>query len=256
MEIKEYPCPIVIYIASHNMLPANIPDYSVPIQAGAALSNEKICKIGDNTGDNISVKNREYCELTVWYWIWKNDPHKIVGLNHYRRMFQLDYKTINQLLEKFDIIVPEPYFFRYSLEKEYETFHHKADLEMLIGILHENYPEWDDYVSAIFHSNRLIPYNMFIASKKISDEYFSWLFPILFELENRLDLTNYTAYQKRVMGFLAERLFTLYIYARKLKTFSCPIQIPEKSNVLKKIKFGIGQKFNQVYFKIKKYEKT
>lgn len=28
--------------------------------------------IGDDTGDNISDKNREYCELTGIYWTWKN----------------------------------------------------------------------------------------------------------------------------------------------------------------------------------------
>lgn len=28
--------------------------------------------IGDNTGDNISHKNRELCELTSIYWAWKN----------------------------------------------------------------------------------------------------------------------------------------------------------------------------------------
>lgn len=256
MEIKECPSSIIIYIASHNVLPVNVPDYGVPIQAGAALSTERICRLGDNTGDNISIKNREYCELTVWYWIWKNDTHKIVGLNHYRRSFQLDYKNVVQLLENFDIIVPELYYFRYSLEMEYEIYHQKKDLDILLEIIHKNHPDWDKYVCAVFQSNRLIPYNMFIASKKMLDEYFSWLFPILFELENRLDLTNYTAYQKRVMGFLAERLFTLYIYARELKAFNCPTLIPEKNNVLKKMKFGAGQKFNQLYFKIKKYEKT
>lgn len=28
--------------------------------------------IGDNTGDNISLRNPNYCELTGLYWAWKN----------------------------------------------------------------------------------------------------------------------------------------------------------------------------------------
>ncbi len=44
----------------------------------------------DDTGDNISVKNPNYCELTGIYWIWKNvdnDPTEIIGISHYRRYF-------------------------------------------------------------------------------------------------------------------------------------------------------------------------
>ena len=45
--------------------------------------------IGDNTGDNISHKNRELCELTAVYWAWKNlnrlDNPDYIGFMHYRR---------------------------------------------------------------------------------------------------------------------------------------------------------------------------
>lgn len=43
---------------------------------GAGLSEEEqqwmneYC-LGDDTGDNISIKNRNYCEATILYWMWK-----------------------------------------------------------------------------------------------------------------------------------------------------------------------------------------
>lgn len=49
------------------------------IQVGAALTNLRIADITDCSGDNISVKNREYCELTALYWVWKNVRSEYVG---------------------------------------------------------------------------------------------------------------------------------------------------------------------------------
>lgn len=35
--------------------------------------------IGDNTGDNISLRNSNYCELTGLYWAWKNLKCDYIG---------------------------------------------------------------------------------------------------------------------------------------------------------------------------------
>ena len=52
--------------------------------------------------------------------------------------------------------------------------------------------------------------NMFIAHKSFIDAYCTWLFEILFDLYNRLDISDYDNYQRRIFGFMAERLLNVY----------------------------------------------
>ena len=66
-----------------------------PLQVGAAVNKTKSGKplsLGyskDSTGDNISSKNANYCELTGLYWAWKNMSADYLGLVHYRRHFSV-----------------------------------------------------------------------------------------------------------------------------------------------------------------------
>ena len=78
---------IKIYVATHKKVP--MPEKSIyqPIRVGAALNEDDFGYVRDDTGDNISNKNKNFCELTATYWILKNDNSDIVGLKHYRRYF-------------------------------------------------------------------------------------------------------------------------------------------------------------------------
>ena len=49
---------------------------------------------GDNTGDNISEKNRAYSEFTAEYWAWKNVDADYYGMCHYRRYFSFSDKHL------------------------------------------------------------------------------------------------------------------------------------------------------------------
>ena len=62
---------------------------------------------------------------------------------------------------------------------------------------------------------------MLIASKSVFDNYCEWLFNILFELEKHIDLTDYNEYQKRIYGFISERLLNVYFEHNKYKVFEC-----------------------------------
>ena len=53
--------------------------------------------------------------------------------------------------------------------------------------------------------------------KKLFDSYCEWLFDILFEMEKYVDLTHLDEYQKRLYGFLSERLLNVWVKHNKLK---------------------------------------
>lgn len=78
---------IKIIVAAHK--PYRMPKDSMylPIQVGRALSKQEADWQGDDTGDNISCKNPNFCELTGLYWAWKNLKADAIGLVHYRRHF-------------------------------------------------------------------------------------------------------------------------------------------------------------------------
>lgn len=253
---------IGLYIATHDQ-PVEFSeqeklhqDILIPIQAGAALSSKKLCSVRDDSGENISEKNESFCELTVLYWIWKNDKHAIKGLSHYRRRFMINEERIANDLKLGDIIIPPSWYFRESLGSEYSKYHKEKDIELLKEVVHTVSPEFDDSFSRTLRNNELVPYNMLIAREEVLDDYCEWLFEILFELEGSLQLDQYDTYQRRVFGFLSERLFTVYLEKQSLKRIVCPITSPDQLTVLKRLKYQSGKIYNRAYFKWVKHERS
>ena len=79
-----------IYLSYHKDSERLKTDILTPIHVGRAIASEEARSrlsdiIGDDTGDNISIKNASYCELTAQYWAWKNTKSDYVGFFHYRR---------------------------------------------------------------------------------------------------------------------------------------------------------------------------
>lgn len=185
--------------------------WEIPIQVGAELTSKVLCEARDNEGDNISEKNREYCELTGLYWIWKNTASKYAGLCHYRRHFELDEEQILKLSSSdIDTVVTIPILNFPSVAAVYEQDHILDDWKVMMEGIEKIFPEYLESARDIQNGIYYYGYNMFIARKMIFDDYCRWLFEILSYCETHCKKKE-NPYQNRYMGFLAERLFTIYI---------------------------------------------
>jgi hypothetical protein len=235
----------------------------MPIQAGKAVSGFDLGIVSDDTGDNISDKNATFSEFTAWYWAWKNiktiyPDIEYIGLSHYRRYFIMDRPLLKRpiiylpkisvmenygnlfidTLESHDIILAKQTKLANNLSNlriHYSYFHNSFDYLTMKDIIHEISPEYDESFYDIFErNNRISLYCMFVAKYDLFNDYFNWLFPLLFEAERRIDVSHYTQYQKRVLAFLAERLLNVYVYHNNLKVAYRPIYFIDKENTLKK----------------------
>lgn len=195
------------------------PEYERAIQAGAALTDKRLSAdtLTDSGGDNISLKNRQYCELTVLYWIWKNSREDIVGLSHYRRHFILPDKWQEIMVSNgIDAILPVPTCVYPSIEENYKERHDPSDWDFLMEYLKENSPKDYEQSRKVFSGNLYLPCNMFIMRREILDNLCRWMFPILDAVAANGGEKQDT-YLNRYPGFISERLITLYFYQNRHK---------------------------------------
>ena len=242
---------IKVFICAHKEVPLPQHPYFLPIQAGAALRDHIDGYQPDDEGDNISIKNPHFCELTCHYWAWKNLKNvDIVGLNHYRRYFDFtrkwpqfsadkhfiatedflkqDYKfsDLEKLLQKYDIILPVARHWRVSNTQQYGEYHIAKDWEMLRQIIKERSPQYIPAIEKTMdHSNISVGYNMFITHWEHFNDYSEWLFDILFEVERRVPPID-DPIQSRIYGYMSERLINVFCDHHHLRIKHIPLIMP------------------------------
>ena len=207
-----------IVVAAHK--PYSMPDDAayLPLQVGAA-GKPSIGYARDDSGDNISARNANWCELTGLYWAWRNVEADAVGLVHYRRHFRgadgiASGGEIRAALARFDVVLPRKR--NYFIETTYSHYahaHHAEDLDVTRQILAERHAECLSPFDAAMRSTKGHRFNMMVMRRNAFDAYCAWLFDVLFELERRLDISSYSPYDARVFGFVAERLLDVWLGA-------------------------------------------
>lgn len=189
----------------------------IMLQVGAALTDKRILSnvITDCTGENISDRNKQYCELTGLYWVWKNAQEDYVGLVHYRRHFLLPHDWQQRMIvNHVDVILPVPLYVAPSIAGNYMERHVASDWENMMKYIRENHPEEYEDAEKIFNGNLYSPCNMLIAKKEVLNRLCTWLFPII-DAVAAWGGEREDSYMNRYPGFISERLITYFFEKHK-----------------------------------------
>jgi hypothetical protein len=198
-------------------------NYVTKIQVGAAFADETVAELQDNSQDNISERNGNYSELTGLYWLWKNyiqagkAAKKYVGLAHYRRFLELSDDDLKKMQDNdIDVVLPYPMPYEPNIEAHHERYLTAQEWSGVLQALGELEPEYANGFKTILSQGYLYNYNVIVAKSEVLDDYCTWLFRLLFRIE---EINNPDGLKEpnRYLGYVGETLETLYFMYNKDK---------------------------------------
>lgn len=259
---------VQIFVTTHHLFTEPRSQVFQPIVAGVATGITPIAGyLRDDVGDNISQKNNFYCELTAHYWAWKNVDLDYYGFCHYRRFFSFSQKVFKEdiygsivtefLSEKdlelnadaiehcvsgYDIILSEPFNvsslgFK-DLFDQYEQTDQLNINDLMIAVdrLKSLYPSYADSVDNYMGGQLFYPCLMYIMRRDIFYSFCNWLFPLLDEIEKRIDVSNYSQEGLRTIGHIAERFLGIFVTQQIAENENLKIKVLQRTLVLNPMK--------------------
>lgn len=241
-----YSVKIKILVAAHKPYWMPGGDCYLPIHVGCA-GKQSIGFQGDDTGDNISAKKPALLQLTALYWAWKN--------------LQADY------IGGSSTTAARCYFTRREVrrvEARKQEILTTADWEQLLQIILSSCRTSGAITSRATAHTTTMPitprasislsrsspsssrricvmdrswahmFNMFVMRRDFFDAYCSWLFAVLGELEQRIDIIGWNTYESRVFGFVSERLLDVWLEHNHIDYHEQNVSFLEHQDWLKK----------------------
>ena len=236
----------LVFVVAHKDIEYKLPNGYMPILAGANKNSANI-PLCDNTGDNISSKNSNYCELTAQYWVWKNyEPMNFVGFVHYRRFFFssrytnsldriLSAEELFSNLQNYQAVLPEPLHLLQSIGEQYKKLHNADDLIKLRMAVNCVAPSYVDAFDSVMQRRTLFAYNMFVLPWDLYANYMTWLFAVLNEVEKHIEIDAYSQYDSRVFGFMSERLLNVWVEKNKVDYCCLPVAKTDAHATLERV---------------------
>ncbi len=209
-------CTIKVIVAAHKPYEMPSDKMYLPVHVGAA-GKDSIGYQRDDEGENISELNPYFCELTGFYWAWKNLTEDYIGLVHYRRLFTmkghiLRESDVKPYLGKIKIFTPRKRrYYIETLKSHYNHTHYLEHLKVTRDTVKKLYPEYLNAYDVAVNRTWGYMFNMMIIDRLLLDDYCTWLFKILYDVFEKIDTTKYPAFTKRYVGRMSEILFNVWL---------------------------------------------
>lgn len=245
-----------IFVLTHKKADVKDNLLFTPVLGGAYASHVFDYDLRDDLGENISHFNSLYCENTSTFWIaiHMNDPRlKYIGQCAYRRMFDFDeYTDFDKYFKDYDIILPKAIELHKTTIEHYKEWHCLSDLEDMLALIEEKYPDYKDDIARFREQTTLYNGNDFIMKREDYIDYCKFFFPLANEwlirhnIRGLADVDKYVSekfrqgeyqkfdveeqaiyYQKRIIGFLSERILNIYILHNFKNIFISPVTLIE-----------------------------
>jgi lipopolysaccharide biosynthesis glycosyltransferase len=238
---------IDIAICYHKQSPVFQSDALKPMHVGKAISEVDLGFRGDDTGDNISAKNKWFAEETGFYWLWKNSDADTKGMMHYRRLLDLrspngedknialediessdeliedlglNAKNISAIMKDADVIIRKKDdirdWFDGNIEEQYKACHIPEYLDYAMDIIKHDFLNIAPAAEAVVAGHFGNFTNLVIMKSLLFDAMCEFRYGVLEKLErmvdvNRPEIADGWQHTARYAGFVGERLTMFYI---------------------------------------------
>ena len=198
-----------------------VPPYITPLQAGAALTDKKMCDLKDNTGDNISERNADFSECSAIYWAWKNgDLKKYVGVCHYRRFLSANTAELVSAFEKdVDVVNTIPTIMFPSIKKFFiRIAFYKKDYTLMQEAIQKMFPEYVETEKQLGDGFFYLACNIFVMKREWFNKLCEFVFGVLLYMDDYYHEHGLVR-GDRYAGYYFEYLYSVFImkHADELK---------------------------------------
>ncbi|NLH01732.1 MAG: DUF4422 domain-containing protein [Clostridiales bacterium] len=142
-----------------------------------------------------------------------------------KRYGLLDTEGMEKLISEYDILtseyadvrnIPTPKGKKNTVREMWDDYNgifiEKSSVDLMLELIDETAPEYSrsarEYLSGNLHRG----FNCYVLKKELFIRLCDFQFPIMFEVERRLDTTGYTQTMLRTPAFIGEMLYGIFMY--------------------------------------------